>query len=64
MAITVSPEIQQSLKQQRLKQLEAYYFELYMNKVAYEANEKKDQAAETQKLMEETEISYKAIQQM
>lgn len=61
MAITVSLELQQQLKEQRLKQLEAYYFELKMNKTAYEANGKAEQADEILKLMVETETSYNAI---
>jgi len=64
MAITVDPEIQQQLKDQRLKQLAAYYYELQMNKVAFEANGKTEQAEEMAKLMSETETSYNAIQAM
>lgn len=64
MTITVSPELKQQLKEQRLRQLEAYYFELEMNKTAYEANGKLDQAQEIQKLMDETNVSYEAILNM
>lgn len=62
--ITVSPELKSQLKSQRLKQLEAYYFELQMNKTAYEANGKTEQAEEMTNLMEETDVSYQAIESM
>lgn len=58
-------EIDQSLKDQvktqRLRNLQAQYFEFEMNKVAYEANGKVEEAAQMARLMAETEISYNAI---
>lgn len=64
MPIVVSDELKAKLKEQRLNQLSSYYYELQMNKAAYEANGKTEQAAEVQRLMDETQTSYDAISAM
>lgn len=51
-------------KQQRLANLSAQWFEMEMNRVAYEANGKDQQVAEVVKLQKELEVSYEAIQKM
>lgn len=62
--ITVPADLKQQLKDQRLRQLQAYYYELQMNKTAYEANEQTDQMNEMDRLMAETDNSYQAILNM
>jgi hypothetical protein len=59
--IVVSQEVKDQGKAQRLRNLEHQYFELIMNKTAYEANNKTQQAAETAAAMAEVVTSYNAI---
>lgn len=59
--MTVDIAIKTQLKDQRLKSLQAQYFELEMTAVALEANNRTAQAEETRKRMAETELSYQAV---
>ncbi|MFD7521441.1 hypothetical protein [Paenibacillus chitinolyticus] len=62
--INVSPELKVNLKQQRLRQIEAQYYEIKMNKTGFEANGKVEQAAEMENLLQELERAYQAISNM
>lgn len=64
MTIPVPDDVKQSMKEQRLRSLAAFYFDLQMNKTAYLANGKTELAAEMDKQMAETETSYQAISAM
>ena len=57
----VDTTIKTQLKTQRLQALQAQYFDLQMTAVALEANGRTQQAEETRKRMEETDISYQAV---
>lgn len=59
--ITVDKQIKDDMKTQRLLQLKRQYFDFDMNKVAYLAQGKTENANEMQKLMDEVETSYNAI---
>jgi hypothetical protein len=52
------------LKEQRLRGLAAQWYEQELNRVAYEANGRAQQAAEAAKLQQEIEVSYQAISAM
>lgn len=60
--LEIDTNIKEQAKSQRLRNLQAQYFEFQMNKIAYEANGKTEEAAQMDKLMVETDISYNAIQ--
>lgn len=53
--------MKQTQKEQRLANLRSQWFEFYMNKVAYEANNSSQGAAAAQKKMDELQTSYDAI---
>lgn len=50
------------MKEQRLRGLAAQWYEQELNRVAYEANGRTQQAAEAVKLQQEIETSYAAIE--
>lgn len=52
------------LKEQRLRGLAAQWYEQELNRVAYEANGRTQQAAEAEKLQQEIVVSYQAIAEM
>lgn len=52
------------LKEQRLRTLAAQWYEQELNRVAYEANGRVQQAAEAVKLQQELELSYQAISEL
>lgn len=52
------------LKEQRLRGLAAQWYEQELNRVAYEANGRAQQAAEAAKLQQEIEVSYQAISEL
>ncbi|WP_308636101.1 hypothetical protein [Paenibacillus silvisoli] len=54
--------MKQSQKDQRLASIKSQWFEHYMNKVAYEANNIPQGAAASQKKMDELQTSYEAIE--
>jgi hypothetical protein len=53
--------MKQTQKEQRLANLKSQWFEHYMNKIAYEANNIPQGAAASQKKMDELQTSYDAI---
>lgn len=57
----IDQTLKEQVKQQRLRNLQAQYFEFQMNKVAYLANGKTEEAEQMDKLMAETDTSYNAI---
>lgn len=52
------------LKEQRLRGLAAQWYEQELNRVAYEANGREQQAAEAVKIQQELELSYQAISEL
>lgn len=50
------------MKEQRLRMLAAQWYEQELNRVAYEANGKEQEAVSTIKIQGEIEASYKAIE--
>lgn len=60
----IDQNLKEQVKAQRLRNLQAQYFEFQMNKVAYEANGKIEEALQMDRLMDETDISYNAISAM
>lgn len=62
--ITIDEQQKAQQKAQRLTNLAAQWFELEMNRVAYEANSKTQQVEDTVKLQVELETSYAAIEKM
>lgn len=52
------------LKEQRLRGLAAQWYEQELNRVAYEANGRTQQATEAAKLQQEIEVSYQAISEL
>jgi hypothetical protein len=59
--MTVDVTIKTQLREQRLKALQAQYFDLEMTAVALEANGRTVQAEEIRRKMTETDISYQAV---
>lgn len=57
----VDQSLQEQLKSQRLRALSAQWYDLYMTKIALEANGRTEQARDTQIKMSETETSYDAV---
>lgn len=62
--LEIDQNLKEQVKAQRLRNLQAQYFEFQMNKVAYEANGKIEEALQMDRLMDETDISYNAISAM
>ncbi|XEC97054.1 hypothetical protein AB6A23_11215 [Paenibacillus tarimensis] len=57
----IDPALRKQLKEQRLRALQAQYFEFYMQKVALEANGKTVEAQRVIEKMEQTNLSYIAV---
>lgn len=57
----VAKELKDQLKAQRLRQLEAQWYEYFMNKTAYDANGDTRNSEEMQKNMDAVERSHLAI---
>ncbi|MNC07070.1 hypothetical protein D3C75_546000 [compost metagenome] len=64
MPIEIDATLKVQLKEQRLRNLSAQWYEQELNRVAYEANGRTQQAAEAVKLQQEIEVSYKAIYEL
>lgn len=57
----IDATMKQQQKDTRLANLKSQWFEWYMNKVAYEANNSSQGVAAAQKKMDELQTSYDAI---
>ncbi|RAV05422.1 hypothetical protein [Paenibacillus sp. YN15] len=64
MSIEIDATLKTQLKEQRLRNLSAQWYEQEMTRVACEANGRTQQAAEATKLQQEIEVSYQAIAEM
>lgn len=64
MTIQIDETTKALLKEQRLRMLASQWYEQELNRVAYEVNNKAQQAAEAVRLQGEIEVSYKAIEAM
>lgn len=62
MTIQIDETTKALLKEQRLRMLASQWYEQELNRVAYEANGKEQEAASTIKIQSEIEASYKAIE--
>lgn len=62
MTIHIDEATKAQIKEQRLRMLAAQWYEQELNRVAYEANGKTQQAAEAVRIQQEIEISYQAIE--
>lgn len=62
--IEVSEEMKSNLKQQRLRQLEARYFELVMDKAGLEANRDLDGIKIIEQRMEHVVKAYEAVKEL
>jgi DnaJ-domain-containing protein 1 len=58
---TIDPTIKASMKEQRLKNLQAQWFEFMMNKVAFEANGLTRYMEEADRKLTEIQTAYDAI---
>lgn len=64
MTIQIDETTKALLKEQRLRILASQWYEQELNRVAYDANNKVQQAAEAARIQGEIEASYKAIEAM
>lgn len=62
--IVIDETMKAQLKEQRLRNLAAQWYEQELNRVAYEANGRTQQAAEAIRVQAEIEVSYRAIQEL
>lgn len=62
--IVIDENMKTQLKEQRLRNLAAQWYEQELNRVAYEANGRTQQLAEAIRLQAEIEVSYRAIEEL
>jgi hypothetical protein len=62
--MTIDEALKAQIKEQRLKNLSIQWYEQELNRTAYEATGRTQQAAEAVRLQAELEASYKAIEAM